>query len=53
MKDIFLESTEPMIELAHTLLTEGGVLCRYPSRANNLLPILLEINTKFNKWPQE
>jgi hypothetical protein len=46
----YLKSGEPMTEIGYTLLGEGGFLLSYPNKAAYFLPIIGEINKKFNKW---
>ena len=53
MAAIYNESQEALTETGCTLIQEGSALCRYPHKAATILPMLMAINDKFNKWHNE
>jgi hypothetical protein len=46
----YLEHPDPLIEVALTLLEEGGYLIKRPSTAERFLPVLMKIHNKSYKW---
>ena len=50
---VYLDSSDNMIEVATTLLAEGGFLMKYPNRVDAILPCINEIHAKFNKWARD
>jgi hypothetical protein len=46
----YLEHPDPLIEVALTLLEEGGYLIKRPSTAERFLSVLMKIHNKSYKW---